>query len=184
MSPAPRKPSVRPFQGLIDSIDDPLEFLRSETYRQRQAGAALERLAEGVSRADEILSVCEFLSVDLPLHLLDAKADLAVLLREACKPRDNIESVVEELSALQKTLSAQGKRTTSALLKHLERGPSKGPTQGARRLAKEMASTLRRLSALENGILIPLARVRLKEDELSELARRMRIRRGLGAAKS
>lgn len=178
MPPAARKPSVRPFKGFTESIDEPLEFLRSETYRLRQAAEALERVADGESRADEILSACEFLSVELPLHLLDVKSDLHALLSKNCKPVDNIEPVVAELISVQGAIRTKGPKTVSALLRQIERGPAKRTTPATRRLASELATSLSRLLAIESGILIPLARVRLGSDELVELGNRMKLRRG------
>ena len=181
MPPAPRKPSVQPFKGFTDSIDDPLEYLRSETYRMREVCAALERVVNEAGRADEIVSACEILSVDLPLHLLDVNGDLAPLLENTCKPSDNVGPVIEELDQAERVVRAKNARAVSALLKHLERGPTRSPTPATRRLVIEIVSSLRRLSALESGILIPLARVRLDEARLSDLGQRMKMRRGRGS---
>ena len=53
------------------------------------------------------------------------------------------------------------------------------PTKTLQRQARELLTVLRRLSAIESGIILPLARVRLTDEDLGELARRMRMRRGL-----
>jgi len=178
MPPDTRKQTSQPPRGSPNAIGDPLEFLRNETYRLRDVVTVLERVINGEGRADEIVSSCEFLSVSLPLHLFDMRSDLAILLEGASKPSDNVGRVFEEMASIEKDVRAKGGKVVAALLKHIGRDPAKGPTPATGRITNEFVILLRRLSAIESGILLPLSRVRLGSDELEELGRRMKSRRG------
>lgn len=159
--------------------EEPLEYLRGDTYRQRQIGAILERFLNGEATTEDILTACEFLAVELPLHLMDVSDDLAAMLAERCRPSDNIGSLLEELSVAQKEVKQQSLKMHHALLRHIERHLARRPTKSTLASAKSLLIALRRLSALESGIVFPLARVRLDEEALAELDRRIRLRRGL-----
>lgn len=159
--------------------EEPLEYLRSDTYRQRQVGAILERLLNGEAAREEVLTACEFLAVELPLHLIDVSNDLATMLSERCKPSDNIASLLEEFGAAQKLVKQLSLKMHHALLRHIERDPARDPTKSTLSLARNLLTALRRLSALESGIIFPLARVRLDKEALAELDRRIRQRRGI-----
>jgi len=176
--PTRRQPAVRPFRGKATSVDEPLEFLRSCVYQQRETVKTLERLGRNEVHADELISACEFLSVDWPLHLHDISDSLATLLRERCKPADNIKSVFAELEEAQSKVETISAKTTRGLLAQIERMPEKAPTKVLCRQASELITVLRWLSAIESGIILPLARVRLRADDLLELAQQMRARRG------
>lgn len=179
MPPARRKPPVKPAKGGTASVDEPLEFLRGITFRQRQVCLVLERFETGHASAKEIIGACEYLSVEYPLHLFDVSDDLAPLLLDRCKPSDNIAPVLEELDEAQQTVRVLASRTVRSLITHLEHMSEGSRTKTLRRQSRELLAGLRRLSAIESGIVFPLARVRLGKEDLEELARRMRERRGL-----
>jgi len=177
--PAKRRPPVKPSKGDAVSVDEPLEFLRGSTYRQRQVCLTIEQFLTGDAPANEIIAACEYLSVVYPLHLFDLVDDLLPLLRDRCKPSDNILPVLEELAEAQKTVRALAAKTVKALVDHLERQSEGGPSKALQRQTGELLTGLRRLSAIESGIVLPLARARLSDNDLHELAQRMKTRRGL-----
>ena len=179
MPPTKRKPAVRPFRAKATSVDEPLEFLRSCVYQQRETVKTLEGLERNEVHADELISACEFLSVEWPLHLRDISDSLATLLGKRCKPADNIESVFAELEEAQSKVKSISAKTTRGLLAQIERMPEKAPTKVLCRQASELITVLRWLSAIESGIVLPLARVRLKAEDLLALTQQMRARRGL-----
>lgn len=180
MPPAKRKPPVvKPAGGDGVTLDEPLEFLRASTYRQRQVCLTIERFAAGEAQSGEIIAASEYLSVEYPLHLFDMAEDLLALLSARCKPTDNIAPIVEELAETQKTVRVLAAKTVKVLVAQLQQLDVSAPTRSAQRLARELLVVLRRLSAIESGIILPLARVRLSDDDLTGLSLRLRKRRGL-----
>jgi len=177
--PAKRKPPVKPSSGAAVSVDEPLEFLRANTYQLRQVCLTIEGFVAGEAPADKVIAACQYLSVEYPLHLFDVTDDLAPLLQDRCKPSDNIGPVLDELGEVQKVVRPLAAKTVKALLGYLEHMSEDEPTKVLQRQARELLTVLRRLSAIESGIILPLARVRLTDEDLGELARRMRMRRGL-----
>jgi len=170
---------VEPLHGRDASIEEPLDFLRGNTYRQRQVGVVLESFTEGEAPADEIIAACEFLSIELPLHMFDVSDDVVPLLISRCKQSDNITPVVEEIAELQRFAKSNATKCINALMTQIERMSGKKPTEAVKRRVLELLTTLRRLSAIENGIILPLARVRLTDEDIAELSKQMQKRRGL-----
>ncbi|TNE37868.1 MAG: hypothetical protein EP345_18455 [Sphingomonadales bacterium] len=179
MPPAKRKPPVKPSSGTAVSVDEPLEFLRANTYQLRQVCLTIEGFVAGEAPADKVIAACQYLSVEYPLHLFDVTDDLAPLLQDRCKPSDNIAPVLEELVETQKTVRVLAAKTVKVLVAQLEQRSDGGPTRSAQRQARELLVVLRRLSAIESGIILPLAGVRLSAVDLADLSCRLKRRRGL-----
>lgn len=179
MPPAKRKPPVKPTKDGAAWVDEPLDFLRGDTFRQRRVCQTIDHFMTGEAPANEIIAACEYLSVDYPLHQFDVADDLVPLLRDRCKPSDNIMPVLEELAEAQKTVRSLAVKTVKALVGQLERRSEGGPSKALQRQTGELLTGLRRLSAIESGIILPLARVRLSEVDLADLSRRLKRRRGL-----
>jgi len=163
-----------------DMVREPLEWLFAEHFRHRQWCKLVETLARSGSYDESSLAaIIAFLRRDLPLHILDEEEDLFPLLRRRAQPEDDIERILGVLSS--------DHRIDADKVSHLLRGlaaasesrsaPGLDPDLRARML--EFVGMERRHVALENAIVIPLARLRLTADDLKALSGRLAARRGL-----
>lgn len=161
-------------------IRQPLEWFTAEHYRHRQFCALMHELAQTQDFDPKpLVALIEFLRHELGRHLADEEDDLFLLLRRRALPEDDIDQVLGRLTSEHKGDLAHG----YALRAHLERclashtPPASDP---AARLALDAFATqeLRHL-ALENAVVLPLAKLRLTSKDLRALSRRLAARRGL-----
>lgn len=160
-------------------LDDPLEYIAAEHFRARAVCSALSRLAEaGKAFRDEADRVIAYLDCDFPLHHEDEEADLFPLLRQRAAADDlgitlarlgSDHRKSEALAADIVTVLAQGTRNATL---HLA-----GRT---RDLMRAFSASQRRHLALENGVVLAIARIRLTRADLTGMSRRMKARRGGG----
>lgn len=174
-----------PYPGGIERsppalLKEPLEFLFAEHYRHRQMCKILEYLAVAPDfDATLIASTDDFIRHDLALHVIDEEEDLFPLLRRRCDPEDEIEDVLGRLSAdhaLDQDL-AHVVRSFFALALEKRMPPSAlpGGAQALSRLAKQEKNHM----ALENAVIMPLARRRLLAADIETLSMRLAARRGV-----
>lgn len=157
--------------GLIDS---PLDFIFAEHHRQREAASILTMIADGEFNKRGVTSLIEFLETDFVTHIGDEELALFPLMKERCLPEDNVERVIERLREEHREDETVGETVTTILkslgtantLKHSEKG----------RLRSFADHILQHL-ALENGVLLPIARVRFERTELKILADMLKDRR-------
>jgi hemerythrin-like domain-containing protein len=164
-------------------LDDPVGFFFAEHTRQRQLFNGLERLA-AAERFDSGLAteVLAFLRGDLPLHKL-YEEDLFSLMRLKSPPEDAIEEALSALSAEH----AAADRLIGLVIAGLEaavRSPRPIATQpGLSEAMADFVLSERRHLALENSIVLPLARRRLRAKDLAALSARMAARRAATPAR-
>lgn len=162
-----------------DLWDDPLSFFFAEHYRHRQLCLELDRLAgQTFFDPDPISKVVDFLRYEAPLHIIDEEEDLFPLLRRRCLPEDDLEGVLGVLSAEHKADRLLGGRVRDYLETCLERRQGAGADPVRRGDLTAFAAQERRHLALENAIVLPIARLRLGPPDLAALGRRLAARRG------
>jgi hemerythrin-like domain-containing protein len=157
---------------------DPIEFMLAEHLNHRRMCKALERLA-GMMEFDAapITAMVDYIRFDLTLHVIDEEEDFFPLLRKRCLPDDDIEAVLTRLSAdheTDKSLSAQVRDMLNACL--IMRKPPH-VIEGAVDALIAFATNERRHLALENAVVIPIARRRFTAEDLTMLSARMLARR-------
>lgn len=161
-------------------LKEPLEFLFAEHFRQRQMCKVLEYLALAPAfDASLIASTDDFIRYDLALHVIDEEEDLFPLLRRRCEPDDVIEDVLGKLSAdhaLDQQLAHIVRSIFALALERRE--PPSGLLGGAEALLR-LAMQEKSHMALENAVVMPLARRRLTGDDLEALSLRLAARRGV-----
>ncbi|MFC3070244.1 hemerythrin domain-containing protein [Phenylobacterium soli] len=152
----------------------PLEWFLAEHLRHRQFCGLMAELALAKSFEPEpIRAVIEFLRHELGHHLADEEVDLFPLLRARALPEDEIGEVLDRLIGEHKADMAHA----HALRGHLERclderlAPGRDPSV-ALALDAFASQELRHL-ALENAVVLPLARLRFAETDLKALGRRL-----------
>ena len=159
-------------------LSNPLDFLFAEHFRHRELCNLLEELALA-TRQEALLTreIIAFLSHDMALHVQDEELDLFPLLRLRSTPEDGIERVLSALTAEH----AGDRYLASVVVAGLQRALAEARPIAAQADLREamidLARNERRHLALENAIVLPLARRRLAESDFAELAARMLRRR-------
>lgn len=163
-----------------DLMKDPLDWFFAEHYRQRQ----FYRLVNEVAVADafdgeRVTRMLEFLHHELALHVIDEEEDLFPLLRRRALPEDEVEPVLGELSAEHQTdmTQAQTLRTHLEACLRDRKAPALEPA--LRKIMQDFATRALRHLALENAVVLPIARLRLTPDDLVAMGRRLAARRGI-----
>lgn len=157
-----------------DLIESPLDFIFAEHHRQREATDIIMMIADGHFNEDGVKALVAFLERDFALHIGDEEVVLFPVLREYCLPEDNVDRVIarleeehrEDETIADQTISILKSRLSGKLIKPFEAG----------RL-RMFAEHIRQHLALENGVLLPIARVRLGADQLKVLTEMLKERR-------
>lgn len=157
---------------------DPLEFILSEHLNHRRMCNALERLAALTEfDAARITAMLDYIRFDLTLHVIDEEEDFFPLLRKRCLAEDDIDDVLDRLTSEHsedKALSSSVRDTLNACV--ILRKPPCAIEGGAEALLTFAAQERRHL-ALENAVIIPIARLRLNAEDLHSLSKRLLARR-------
>jgi iron-sulfur cluster repair protein YtfE (RIC family) len=161
-------------------VHEPLNWLFAEHYRHRQLCQLIERVGNAtVLLRDEAQEILDFLRHDMPLHVIDEEDDLFPLLRRRCQPADELDAVLGALSAEHRDDLEQARALIAGLHQALEDGQAPGRDRETRRLFTEFALHERRHIALENAVVLPIARLRLTAADLRSLSIRLAARRGV-----
>lgn len=176
--PPPALPVVEPLPLAL--LDDPLDYLIADHARQRAIGAVLGRFASmqqaGRREADMVVA---YLRHDLVLHHADEDLDLFPALRRRAMSEDALGPVLEQLAEDHRWSEPMAERIAATL----------AATPGADRVrldarARDLLATYaaaeHRHLALENGVVLGIARIRLHRSDLRMIARAMKARRGVG----
>ena len=161
-------------------LSRPLDFLLADHLRQRRVWDLIEEVATAVELdAALVAEILGFLRVDLAHHVLDEEEYLFPLLCKCCQPEDEIDAVIAQLRD-EHSADERGARDLIAALEALVDGDRPAAEDPGLRVALlAFAQHQRRHLALENSIVLPIARLRLKSRDLAPLARRMMARRGI-----
>lgn len=159
-------------------LSDPIDFFFAEHFRQRTLCNLLEALAATEPLDEEIAGeVLAFLKHDLSLHVQDEEEDLFPALRRRCLPEDEIERVLASLSAEHAADRQLADTIISGLQFALRGRASQARRTRLRRAMRDFAHNERCHLALENAVMLPLARRRLAESDLTMMTVRMWWRR-------
>jgi iron-sulfur cluster repair protein YtfE (RIC family) len=159
-------------------LDDPLAYLFAEHWRQRQFCRALEDIAGMPSVAPALLRrMARFLAEDWALHLADEEEDLFHLLRECAASEDEISRVLGVLSADHDGDRLRVRAVRVGLEQAAQAGVGPAAVPGLSDTITLFVSHMMRHIALENAIVLPIARLRLTPLHQARLADAMRARR-------
>lgn len=157
--------------GLIES---PLDFIFAEHHRQREAATILTMIADGDFNKRGVRSLIKFLETDFDIHIGDEEIVLFPVLKQHCLPEDNVARVIDRLQDEHREDESTNEVVIS-ILKSM--GDENSLSKKDRRRLRVFAEHIRQHLALENGVLLPIARVRLGPPELKVLTRLLRERR-------
>jgi iron-sulfur cluster repair protein YtfE (RIC family) len=143
----------------------------------------LEYLAVAPSfDAGLIASTDDFIRYDLALHVIDEEEDLFPLLRRRCSEEDDIEDVLGRLSADHALDQELARVVRTLFAQSLEGRVAPSALTGGPRALLQLARQEKSHMALENAVVMPLARRRLTPDDLEALSLRLAARRGVALA--
>ncbi len=155
-------------------IDSPLDFIFAEHHRQREAAAILVMMADGEFDEAGARALVEFLTGDFALHIGDEELALFPMLREYCLPEDKVDRILERLEDEHREDEHGLDDVLGVIRDRIEGRPFGG---NAKRTLRRFAEHISQHLALENGVLLPIARVRLGPREQAILAQTFRERR-------
>ncbi|MBB5518471.1 hemerythrin domain-containing protein [Amphiplicatus metriothermophilus] len=155
-------------------LDRPLDFIFAEHYRQRAVSSLLSMTAEGECDSAEIEAIIRFLESEYRLHIADEELSLFPLLKARCLPEDGIDEAIAKIMGEHQWEEAELDRIIEDL-RAIRAGASIDAAMRAR--LNRFAEQIKQHLAFENGILLPIARVRLSLIDLADLADSMRQRR-------
>jgi len=158
-------------KGLIDS---PLDFIFAEHHRQREAALMLSMLADGEFDARGVERLIDFLNGDFSLHVGDEELVLFPALKANCQPEDDVERIIERLQGEHREDEASC--TEAVLILQRRLSGIEMTFENLRRL-RRFSDHIRQHLALENGVLLPIARVRLEKDALNMISHALKERR-------
>ncbi len=156
-------------------FDSPLDFLFADHHRQRQAVRILLNIAAGAWDETGGSDLITFLERDFALHIQDEECDFVPLLRRICPPEDGIDVLAERLADEHADDRSSVQRVIAILRKRLQGEPL---SRQAQESIRDFAAHLRQHLAIENSVLLPIARVRMDAESLTALSKAMRNRRG------
>lgn len=158
---------------------NPLNALAADHQRQRGLAEGLKTLAQAAdpdpALARDLLARIE---QELPLHMLDEDADLFPLLRRRAKPEDDLDEILSRLEDEHEELHGMEEAVLDGLRAVIAGGPLPDPAA-----LRDFAEANNRHMTLENAVILPLARARLTQDDLTSLRLRMGARRGTDMTK-
>lgn len=158
----------------------PLDWFFAEHYRHRQFCRLLSDAAEAhVFDGPRLERLLGFMRRDLALHIVDEEEDLFPLLRRRALAEDNIDTVLGQLAAEHRADADQARMVQAHLEACLESRSAPGLDPEARKAMQNLAKHEFRHLALENAVVLPIARLRLTEDDLAAMGRRLAARRGI-----
>ena len=161
-----------------DVLKNPLDFIAEDHMREREVCALIDKLVSAASLQEaDINQMLAFLEDQLPQHLADEEIDLFPMMLERCDPEDEIEKVIEKLHSDHGHALADAPAIV-ALIQSTAVEFSQFSDGDCQQMAA-FAHHARRHLILENAVILPIARARLTEDDLSTMKRHMLERRGI-----
>jgi hypothetical protein len=163
----------------LSLIDKPLDYILADHFRTRSVCAVLKRFA-GEGRADQhqAAMVKAFLGNELLLHHEDEDHDLFPALLRRALPEDELSSALAQLSKDHRCLNAFAE-TIRQSLSGADCVKPISLDQQSRTLMQGYAINEHRHLAIENGIIMAIARIRLKSVDLRNISNAMKLRRGM-----
>lgn len=155
-------------------LNRPIDYLAAEHARQRRAAELLIRAAEGVFFCADLKNLSLYLRTDFAMHIADEEQSLFPMLARRCRPEDCVEALIDVLRdehAEDEALWRMVEQVLGAAIADGRIDPHGGEV--IRRFADKVCEHI----SLEDGVLIPLARLRLTRADLKALSEAMRLRR-------
>lgn len=160
-------------------LDEPLDYLFADHFRERCLTQALRKFAAvGSAPRVEADHVIAYLLHEQPLHHADEEEDLFPLLRRRARPDDELGPILAQL--------AEDHRRLAPMVDEIVAVLGAQPAKDLVRLRRHMRELLKAYAAneahhvaIENGIVLVMARKRLNAADLQTMSHAMKARRGV-----
>lgn len=163
----------------IALLDQPLDFIFADHFRQRCVIGALRRFViDGEAPRAEADQVVAHLERDIVLHHQDEETDLFPAVRRRALPSDNLGAILATLTEDHRLSVSMIEAMVEALAAHIADDPVKIKRSDREVMMAYTRSEQRHL-AIENGIVLVIARKRLTDTDLAAMSRSMKARRGV-----
>ncbi len=163
----------------IALLDQPLDYIFAEHFRQRCVIGALRRFAaDGCASRVEADQVVAILERDVVLHHRDEESDLFPAVRRRALPSDNLGAILATLTEDHRLVGALIESIVQALSARIADDPVK-IKRADREVMMAYARSEQRHLAIENGIVLVIARKRLTDGDQCAMSRSMKARRGV-----
>ena len=160
-------------------LDRPLDYLLADHFRQRSLCAELRKIVDtrraGRGVAD---AVAAFLMTALKRHHDDLEDALFPALRPRVRPEDGMGTILAQLIEDHRHTESMCEDIVDALAGDATADPVE-ISQAIAELMLAFADNVQRHLAVENGIVMVIARKRLAADDLKVISQRMKLRRGI-----
>jgi hemerythrin-like domain-containing protein len=186
MAPAPDRRSNGEQVSLADLeppparlLESPLDYIAAEHFRQRSLCAGLRAIAgHGRATRENADVIVAYLDIDMPRHHRDEEEDIFPLLRQRIRPEDDLADMLDHLT--------QDHRHTETLASAITAVLTQAPITDTIAIDEPTAATMHAFAAtehrhlaIENGIVLAIAKKRLKPLDLETISRAMKSRRGI-----
>jgi hypothetical protein len=159
-------------------LEDPLDYLLADHLRMRSLCAALKIFAEaGWAARGQADAVIGFMARDLPLHHRDEDEDLFPRLRRRALPEDDLGAELSRLGDDHRRAEQMVPDIVGALAGHPDE-QSQSLDAPVRDLMRAYAASEHRHLAVENAVVLTIARIRLTRGDLKAMSCSMKSRRG------
>jgi hemerythrin-like domain-containing protein len=166
-------------QAVLIAADlNPLDWFAREHEHHRQMCADMRELA--LSRTFDraaLVAMAEFVERDLAQHLIDEEHELFPLLTRRAEPDDGAEELLGRLCNEHRHDRAQAQAIAVHLRRCLDERCAPGEDALASAALASFATHELTHLALENAVVLPLARLRLSPRDLARLKRRLAQKR-------
>ena len=158
----------------------PLDWFAAEHQRHRQFCHLLSDAADDeVFDGDLLAALLDFLRLDLAQHVLDEEEELFPLLCRRTLPEDEIDRILGLLEAEHEADAGRARAIRTHLERCLAERRAPGADPAVRRDFRAFAAQELQHLALENAVVLPIARLRLAARDLRHLTERLAARRGI-----
>jgi hemerythrin-like domain-containing protein len=161
-------------------VASPIEWFVAHHQRCRQVCRLVEELA-GDPDFDEpaLRLVLAYLRDESPQHLADEEQQLFPALQQCCTADDDVDPVLVQLIAEHRSDLKVAQRVAEHLEACVANRAAPALLPESRDLLQAFAAHERGHLALENAVVLPFARLRLSEDDLSAMSEAIALRRGI-----
>ncbi|ESR25763.1 hemerythrin domain-containing protein [Lutibaculum baratangense] len=164
----------------VGLLSKPLAYLMADHLRQRVLCHVLDRLAEeDETDAGAAADVAWHLQHEMRLHVIDEEEDLFPLLRRRGQGDEVVGEVLGRLALDHELDAAMSREIVQGLAAVIAAPAGADMPEALREVLRALARNQRQHVALENAVVIPLAKQRLTREDLRNLSLRMAARRGV-----
>lgn len=158
---------ARAAPAYLSAAECPIEAMTEEHFNQRQLCADMEILAATRQPRPELARrILANLCRDLPAHFEDEEQGLFPRLRARARPEDELEKTLIRLAREHEVAAAEFVALVPALVCMAD---GSLPASEDRHALDHLAASNRRHLIVENAILLPLARLRLTDQDKAAL---------------